>query len=211
MWPKKFCSMQNSLYVCCGKRLFDSIAALIAILLLSPVFLICAVLVNLSGPGGVVFKHVRVGRNFTRFAVYKFRTMSANSPKNLAITVGGDSRITAVGRFLRKTKLDELPQLFNVLFGEMSIVGPRPEVEKYVNLFRQDYQEILSVRPGISDYAAIEFRDEESILAKYADPEMAYVKEILPAKISLYKKYISDQSMACDLGIIFRTFAAIFR
>lgn len=204
--------MRGSIYACCGKRLFDFTAAIVGLLLLAPVLAFCSVLVRLSGPGGVIFKHLRVGRNFAKFNVYKFRTMVPSAAQeSRPITVGGDSRITGVGRFLRKTKLDELPQLFNVLFGDMSLVGPRPEVEKYVEMFRQDYAEVLSVRPGITDYAAIEFRDEEGILAKYPDPEMAYAREVLPAKISLYKKYISKQSFACDLGIIFRTFAAVFR
>ena len=127
----------------------------------------------------------------------------ADAPKKgLAITTGGDPRITKVGRFLRKTKIDELPQLINVLKGDMSIVGPRPEVEKYVEMFRYSYKEVLQTKPGITDYATIEFREEESVLKKYKDPEDGYIKEVLPRKIELYKRYMKDKGFFTDMKLI---------
>jgi len=202
--------MLDDFYVLAGKRAFDLIFAACGILLLSPGFVLAALAVKLSGSGSVLFSHRRAGLNFKPFSIYKFRTMVIGADKNgSAITTSGDARITTVGRLLRKTKLDELPQLFNVLFGDMSLVGPRPEVEQYAEMFREDYKIVLSVRPGITDYAAIEFRHEEAILARYADPQLAYTTEILPAKIALYKKYISERSFITDLKILVRTAGAI--
>lgn len=132
--------------------------------------------------------------------------MSANAPeKGPLITVGGDSRVTRVGRLLRKTKLDELPQLINVLKGDMSLVGPRPEVPKYVEMFRDEYRDILQVRPGITDYATIEFRDEEAVLKGYKNPEEGYVRDVLPRKMELYKKYLKNKGLMTDIGLVFRT------
>ena len=202
--------MLNSFYARAGKRVFDLVCAACGILLLSPLFILAALAVKLSGPGPVLFSHMRIGFNFRPFFTHKFRTMVDGAHNNgSAITTSGDARITTVGRLLRKTKLDELPQLFNVLFGDMSLVGPRPEVEQYAEMFREDYKIVLSVRPGITDYAAIEFRHEEAILARYADPQLAYTTEILPAKIALYKKYISERSFITDLKILVRTAGAI--
>lgn len=202
--------MLNSFYVRVGKRAFDLISAGSGILLLSPVFILTAFAVKLSGPGPILFSHRRIGLNFKPFFTHKFRTMRAGADVNgSAITASGDARITPIGRLLRKTKLDELPQLFNVLLGEMSLVGPRPEVEQYVGLFREEYKTVLSVRPGITDYAAIEFRHEETILARYADPQKAYETEILPAKIALYNRYILDQSLLTDLRILTRTIGKV--
>lgn len=202
--------MPNSFYLKTGKRFFDLISAACGVLLLSPVFLLCVLVVKLSGPGPVFFNHRRIGMNFKPFFAHKFRTMVAGAYNNgSAITSSGDVRITPIGRLLRKTKLDELPQLFNVLKGEMSLVGPRPEVEQYVEMFREDYKTILSVRPGITDYAAIEYRNEEIVLARYADPQKAYAKEVLPAKIALYKEYILGQSFITDLKILIRTLGKI--
>lgn len=162
-----------------------------------------AILIKLDSKGPVFFKQKRMGRNFNPFLLYKFRSMVADAPKKgLAITAGDDPRITKVGRFLRKTKIDELPQLINVLKGDMSIVGPRPEVEKYVDMFRDDYQSVLRVKPGITDYATIEFRDEEGVLKNYSDPEVGYVKEVLPRKIELYKRYIKDKGFFTDMKLI---------
>jgi len=138
--------------------------------------------------------------------LFKFRSMVMNAPeKGPAITIGGDPRITKIGRFLRKTKLDELPQLINVLNGDMSIVGPRPEVEKYVEMFKDDYKVILQVKPGITDYATIEFRDEEDVLKKFQNPEDGYIKEVLPKKIELYKKYIKDKGFFTDMKLVLLT------
>lgn len=192
------------------KRVVDSFVVSAAIVLISPALLFIAVLIKITDNGDVFFRQERVGVNFRPFTLYKFRTMysgtaSAGSP----VTVKGDVRITAIGRLLRKTKLDELPQLFNVLLGDMSLVGPRPEVVQYVEMFKEDYKTVLSVRPGITDYAAIEFRHEESILARYSNPQEAYTTEILPAKIVLYKKYIAEQSFSTDLKIILRTLAKL--
>lgn len=204
--------MRDSFYTKTGKRLLDVIAAGCGIVLFSPLLVIAGVAVKLGSRGPLIFSHKRVGRGFSPFYAYKFRTMVDGAhATGTAITAGGDARITSVGRLLRKTKIDELPQLFNVLLGDMSLVGPRPEVDRYVQLFKDDYTEILQLRPGITDYAAIEFRDEETILAGYADHEKAYREQILPAKIVLYKKYISEMSLVNDLGILFKTLTCIVR
>lgn len=199
----------------CGimlKRIFDVVSSGIVLILFSPLFLLIAILIKTSDCGPVFFSHTRVGRNFIPFEVYKFRTMVIGaSQKGPAITASNDLRITKVGRFLRKTKLDEIPQLFNVLKGDMSIVGPRPEVNKYVEMFLDEYKKILLVKPGITDYATIEFRDEEKILKKYNDTEAGYAKEVMPAKIELYKKYLRDKSFFTDLKLIFLTFWKIIR
>lgn len=209
--------MQNRFYARRGKRAFDLISSVCGILFLSPIFILATLAVKLSTPGPVLFSHRRIGRDFKPFSAYKFRTMVVGAHKNgAAITTGGDVRITTVGRLLRKTKVDELPQLFNVLFGDMSLVGPRPEVSQYVSLFEADYKTVLSVRPGITDYAAIEYRDEENLLSeliihKYSTTHDAYIKEVLPAKITLYKKYIAEQSFLTDLMIIFKTLSRILK
>lgn len=162
--------------------------------------------VKLDSRGPMFFGHERVGRDGKRFRTWKFRTMVQDADKMGAeVTAGGDPRVTRVGRILRATKLDELPQLYNVLVGDMSLVGPRPEVPHYVELFRDDYEEILKVRPGITDEASIEFRDEEKILAEADDPEKEYVERIAPRKISLYKKYVREMSLHNDLSILVKT------
>lgn len=191
------------------KRLFDVAASAVGLIVLSPVFLISCVAVAVGSPGPVIFRQQRVGRFFRPFTLYKFRTMQVGAERGPAVTAGGDARITGIGRLLRKTKLDELPQLFNVLKGDMSLVGPRPEVAKYVELFREDYREILTVRPGITDYAAIEYRNEEEILKEYADPEAGYLQVVLPAKIALYRQYLSRRGFWVDLGIILQTLRRI--
>lgn len=202
--------MPNSFYAKTGKRAIDIAVSAFGIVITSPLLIIAAIAVNLSGPGPVIFRHKRMGLGFRPFFTYKFRTMVSDADKRgAAITSSGDARITPIGRILRKTKLDELPQLFNVLKGDMSLVGPRPEVEKYVTMFENDYRTVLSVRPGITDYAAIEFRNEEAVLAAYPDPQAAYEREILPAKIALYKKYISELSFWTDIKILVHTFAAV--
>ena len=202
--------MRDSLYARFGKRALDAAASLAGLVVLSPVLLAAAAAVALLDPGPVFFAHERVGLGFRRFRVLKFRTMRAGGA-GPAITTGGDPRVTAVGRFLRRTKLDELPQLLNVLAGDMSLVGPRPEVAKYVELFRADYEDILTVRPGITDFAAIEYRDEEAVLKSFPDPEKAYVEKILPDKIRLYRRYLAEMSLACDLKLILGTFLKIAR
>lgn len=189
-----------------GKRIFDVTASAFGLILLSPVFLGIAVIIKLTSKGPVFYIQKRMGENFKEFNLYKFRSMIVDADKKgLQITSGDDPRITKIGKFIRKTKLDELPQLINVLKGDMSLVGPRPEVKKYVMLKKEDYEKVLSVKPGITDLAAIEFRDEEKILEKYNDKEKAYIEIILPKKIELYKKYIDNISFKNDINIILKT------
>lgn len=192
------------------KRLFDIISSFIGLLLLSPFLLIIALCVGLSSPGGVFYRQVRVGRYGKDFRLWKFRTMRPDSDKKGLLTVGGrDPRVTRVGYFLRKYKLDELPQLLNVLTGDMSVVGPRPEVRKYVELYTPEQRKVLDVRPGITDYASIEYSNENELLAKSNDPEKTYIEEVMPAKLALNEKYIAEKSFATDMKIIFRTIGKI--
>jgi lipopolysaccharide/colanic/teichoic acid biosynthesis glycosyltransferase len=185
------------------KRLFDVIASAIGLLLLSPVLLLTALLVKLTSPGTVLFLQQRVGRGGKLFSILKFRTMVQEAPKlGGPITFGADARITPLGKFLRKTKIDELPQLLNVLKGDMSVVGPRPEVPRYVEMFSKDYVEILRVRPGMTDLASIEYVDEAATLGQSPDPEKEYVERVLPEKIRLAHDYVRRQSLLLDLGII---------
>jgi lipopolysaccharide/colanic/teichoic acid biosynthesis glycosyltransferase len=194
------------------KRLFDLFFSSMGLLVLWPLFLVIAILIKQDSSGPVFFQQKRVGRGFKVFNLYKFRTMVADAPsKGLTVTTGGDSRITPIGAFLRKTKIDELPELINVLKGDMSLVGPRPEVPKYVEMFKGEYKEILKLKPGITDYAAIEFRDEEGILKRYDNPEEGYVKEVLPRKIELYKKYLQERNFLIDIRLIFLTLYRIMR
>jgi lipopolysaccharide/colanic/teichoic acid biosynthesis glycosyltransferase len=194
------------------KRLFDLFFSSMGLIVLWPLFLVIAILIKQDSSGPVFFQQKRVGRGFKVFNLYKFRTMAADAPsKGLTVTAGGDSRITPIGAFLRKTKIDELPELINVLKGDMSLVGPRPEVPKYVEMFKGEYKEILKLKPGITDYAAIEFRDEEGILKRYDNPEEGYVKEVLPRKIELYKKYLQERNFLIDIRLIFLTLYRIMR
>jgi len=194
------------------KRLLDVVISLSGLVLFFPLFLLIAVFIKLDSKGPIFFRQERVGQDFKQFRIYKFRTMNLEGYlAGSMITVQGDGRITRVGRILRKTKTDELPQFINVLKGEMSIVGPRPEIPKYVDMFERDYIEILKIRPGITDYAAIEFSDEESILAKYDDPEKGYREEVLPRKIVLYNKYLKERDFWVDMKIIGMTIAKLLR
>ena len=191
------------------KRIFDLVLSLFGIVVLLPVFLVVAVSIVMSSKGPVLFRQERVGRNGLTFRILKFRSMRAAN-EGRQITVAGDSRITPVGGVLRKTKLDELPQLFNVLRGDMSFVGPRPEVQRYVDLYPPEVKRIvLSVRPGITDNAAIEFRNESDLLADAADPEAEYVGTILPRKLALYRQYVETRSFGGDLRILLRTLVAV--
>ena len=192
------------------KRAVEFVVAFAGVLCLSPLFLVMALLIKRDSDGPVLFKQERVGRGFRPFRIYKFRTMVSDAPRRgRAITCGDDPRITRVGRFLRRTKIDELPQLLNVLRGEMSIVGPRPELRQYGECFREDYGEILTVRPGITDLASLKFRDEAAILACFPDPEETYVTRILPEKIALGKQYVRRSSLLFDLVVIVKTLAAL--
>lgn len=193
------------------KRFFDFSASLIGIILLSPFFLILSLLV-LTSRGGVFFAQTRVGKGNRDFRLYKFRTMRPNSESKGQITVGGrDPRITRVGYFLRKFKLDELPQLINILKGDMSIVGPRPEVRRYVDLYNEEQLNVLTVRPGLTDFASIEYMDENVLLGQSNNPDKTYVEEIMPAKLELNLKYIREQSFGLDIKLIFRTIGKLFR
>ena len=177
-----------------------------ALVLLSPLLLAVAAVVKLSSPGPVFFAQHRMGRDFRPFFIYKFRSMTKDAPQRGGpITFGDDPRITPVGRVLRKTKIDELPQLLNVLKGDMSLVGPRPEAICYVEMFRGDYEEILRVRPGVTDLASLKYRDEATVLGRAANPEEEYVQRILPEKIRLAKEYIARSSFLLDLTIIAKT------
>lgn len=188
------------------KRLFDLMISIPMLLLVSPFFLIIALLIKLGSKGPVFYMQTRVGLNNRDFKIFKFRTMHINADKAGLLTVGGrDPRVTNIGFFLRKFKLDELPQLLNVLFGSMSMVGPRPEVRKYVELYNAAQQKVLSVKPGITDYASIEYSEENDLLAKSNDPEKTYIEEIMPAKLLLNQKYIAEKSITTDLKIIWMT------
>lgn len=204
--------MQNSFYIRYGKRIFDFTASLLGLIILSPFLLVIAMLIYLSDGRPVFFKQKRIGKDFISFNFIKFRTMIVNKENSgPLVTQGNDPRITPLGKFLRKTKIDELPQLINVLKGEMSIVGPRPEVEKYVMMFKDEYKEILRVKPGITDYATIEFIDEEAILNQYRDVEEGYIREVLPRKIELYKKYINEIGFLTDIKLILNTLLMIVK
>jgi lipopolysaccharide/colanic/teichoic acid biosynthesis glycosyltransferase len=188
------------------KRALDLTVALVLLTLSSPLLVLIALLVKLTSRGPVLFLQQRAGRCFRPFFIYKFRTMVHDAPhKGGQITVGNDPRITPVGKILRTTKLDELPQLFNVLLGDMSLVGPRPEVWKYVELYRADYETILQVRPGVTDLASLEYRDEAALLARASNPEEEYRLRVLPRKIQLAKEYIRRASFWLDLSIMVRT------
>ena len=193
------------------KRVFDIVAAFVGLLFFFPLFLLVALLIKLDSKGPVFFKQERMGKNFRPFWIYKFRSMVQDAPeKGALISVANDSRITRVGNVLRKGKIDELPQLINVVKGEMSLVGPRPEVRRYVELFRKDYGEILKVRPGITDLASLKYRDEAAVLGRAKDPEAAYRTRVLPDKILLAKAYIRNASFGFDLKLILKTLLKLF-
>jgi lipopolysaccharide/colanic/teichoic acid biosynthesis glycosyltransferase len=195
-----------------SKQAFDIIVAFVGLLFLSPLLLLVALLIKIDSQGPVFFRQERIGRGFRAFLIYKFRTMVEDaSRKGGSITFGVDPRITRVGRVLRKTKIDELPQLINVLRGEMSFVGPRPEVRQYVELFRQDYEEILKVLPGITDLASLRYRHEAEILGRCENPEEEYVRRVLPEKIRLAKEYVRRSSLLLDVVLIFKTILRVFR
>ena len=192
------------------KRLFDITASFMGLLLLMPIFLLIALWVKLDSSGGVFFRQVRVGRFGTPFKIHKFRTMREESEKSGRLTIGRDERITKSGAFLRKFKLDELPQLIDVLLGYMSLVGPRPEVQEFIDEYPADVRDkVLSIRPGITDLASIEMVDENNILGQYEDPRQAYIDVILPMKQKHYIEYVENQSLWLDLKIIFLTIKKI--
>ena len=190
------------------KRLFDFLASLFGLIILSPLFIIIGLFIALESRGGVFYKQTRVGKNNKDFKVYKFRSMVIDAENKGLLSIGKngrDPRVTKTGYIIRKYKLDELPQLINVLKGEMSLVGPRPEVRKYVDLYTQEQKQVLSVKPGITDIASIEFRNENDLLAQNPDPESYYIKDIMPQKISLSLEYIRSRSFTKDIRLIIRT------
>jgi lipopolysaccharide/colanic/teichoic acid biosynthesis glycosyltransferase len=185
------------------KRLFDIVASLATLLVLSPILLIIAIVVALGSPGGAFFRQVRVGRDGREFLLLKFRSMRQGSEALGQITVGQrDPRITGVGHFLRSSKLDELPQLINILRGDMSLVGPRPEVPRYVALYTPEQRQVLSVRPGLTSLASIAYINENEVLGNSADPERTYREVVMPAKLALDMRYVRERSLLLDLRII---------
>ena len=195
-----------------NKRLFDLFFAIVGLVPLVPFFVLIGVIIKLDSSGPVFFRQVRVGQRGKPFRIFKFRTMCVDAEnKGALISTGDDPRITGIGRFLRKFKIDELPQLINVVVGEMSLVGPRPEVQKYVSAYPEDYSLILSVRPGITDYASLAFKDENELLKTADDPERKYIDEILPIKIGYYKKYLLEQGLITDIKLIYRTLVGIMK
>lgn len=202
---------RSSFYAGFGKRGLDVVSATLGLAVLAPLFGLIAALVKFDSEGPVFFRQERIGRGFRPFTIYKFRTMVKDAPeRGPALTVGQDSRITRVGHFLRRTKLDELPQLLNVLKGDMSLVGPRPELQRYVDAFHAEYQQVLSVRPGMTDLASLKFIDEAGLLAQASDPERAYCETVLPEKLSLAKQYVHKHCLLLDMLVLVRTLARSF-
>ncbi len=194
------------------KRIFDVLSSGAVLFLGFPFFLIVSILIVLDGKGGVFFRQIRVGKGNKDFGIFKFRTMLPNSESQGQITVGGrDPRITKVGYWLRRFKIDEFPQLINVLIGDMSIVGPRPEVRRYVGLYNKEQLQVLTVRPGLTDYASIKYLNENDLLEASENPDDTYVNEIMPSKLKLNLKYIEDKSFLLDLKLIGNTVGKLFK
>ena len=195
------------------KRLFDLGASFFGLILLAPIFVLSALWIKIDSRGSIFFRQERAGFQGSLFRIHKFRTMVSDAEKKgNQITVGADSRITTTGVYLRKYKLDELPQLIDVLVGNMSLVGPRPEVPKYIDCYSDDEKhDVLSVKPGITDNASIEFRNENELLVSSKDPEATYISEVLPKKIALYRKYVKERSFFGDVVIIFKTIFLIIK
>jgi lipopolysaccharide/colanic/teichoic acid biosynthesis glycosyltransferase len=194
------------------KRSFDLILSGTGLVLLSPFLLLVAAMIKLDSHGPVFFRQERIGKGRRPFVILKFRTMVEDAHlRGGPITFGDDPRITKLGRWLRRTKIDEVPQLVNILKGDMSFVGPRPEVRKYVDMFHQDFEQILQVRPGLTDLASLRYRDEAEVLGNFENPEEAYQQRILPDKIRLAKEYLQRSSVCFDLALIFKTLFKIAR
>lgn len=194
------------------KRLFDIVASGLGLIVLSPVFLILAIWIKWDSEGPVFYRQVRVGRWNKDFRIFKFRSMRVGADKGSLVTIGGrDPRITRSGYFIRKFKFDELPQLINVLVGDMSLVGPRPEVRHYVDYYTPEQMHVLDVRPGITDPASIKFRNENELMEKAEDPEKYYIEVIMQEKIKLYLEYVEKHNFLYDLGLIFKTFWVIVK
>ena len=194
------------------KRLFDIIASGLGLIVLSPLFLILAIWIKLDSKGPGFYRQVRVGYKNKYFRIFKFRSMRVGADKGSLVTIGGhDPRVTRSGYFIRKFKFDELPQLINVFIGDMSLVGPRPEVRHYVDYWTPEQMHVLDVRPGITDPASIKFRNENELMEKAEDPEKFYIEVIMQEKIKLYLEYVEKHSFFCDLGLIFKTFWVIVK
>ena len=193
-----------------AKKAFDIIASLLVILCFSWLLIILILLVALTSKGGAFYRQIRVGQHGKEFGLLKFRSMRVNSDKVGQITIGNDSRVTPIGRFLRKSKLDELPQLFNILLGQMSVVGPRPEVPKYVSLYNEEQKKVLEVKPGLTDLASLKYIKEQELLGKSEDPGTTYINEIMPAKLALNFEYIEKRNFWFDLKLILQTIGGIF-
>lgn len=194
------------------KRVFDIFFSLFGLVLLFPLLLFISIAIVLDSEGGIFFRQIRVGKDNVDFKMFKFRTMRTGSDKKGLLTIGDkDNRVTKVGYFLRKYKIDELPQLINILKGDMSFVGPRPEVRKYVDLYDTEQKNLLSVRPGLTDYSSLFYINESELLSKSENPEITYIEEIMPAKLELCKKYINEKSLLTDIKIIFLTLKKILR
>lgn len=195
-----------------NKRIFDFLLSLIGLILLLPIFVVIALWIMADSKGGVFYRQERIGKNGKPFRIHKFRTMVENADKQGGLTIGKDNRITASGQVLRHYKLDELPQLIDVLLGKMSLVGPRPEIAEFMNLYPNDVrQKILSVRPGITDWASIKMIDENDILAQYENPHDAYIEHIMPQKARFYTEYVDNQSFLGDIKIILATIKKIIK
>jgi lipopolysaccharide/colanic/teichoic acid biosynthesis glycosyltransferase len=193
------------------KRIFDILLSVGGIVILSPIFILLWCTIRLESKGKAIFKQTRVGKNNIDFTLYKFRTMYLNSESKGQITIGmKDPRITRIGYYLRKFKLDELPQLFNVLSGDMSFVGPRPEVRKYVDMYTNEQLKVLSIKPGITDYASIKYFNENELLGKSSSPHETYIHEIMPEKLRINMIYVENSTLLTDLRIIFTTLGRFF-
>ena len=191
-------------------RLFDILFSVLGLILLSPIFIVLYIIIRTGSKGGAFYVQERIGKDGKPFMLYKFRTMHVGADSEGLLTSGkDDNRITRVGYFLRKTKIDELPQLLNVLKGDMSLVGPRPEVRKYVDLYTEEQRKVLSVRPGITDYASIEYVNENELLSKASDPDRVYIEEVMPDKIKLNMKYLEHYTMQEYFRIIFLTLKSL--
>jgi lipopolysaccharide/colanic/teichoic acid biosynthesis glycosyltransferase len=195
---------------CVMKRFFDIVVSGLALLLLWPLIVIFAILIRMDSHGPIFFGQIRIGKDFRPFRLWKLRTMTHGS-SGAEVTIQGDPRITRIGKFLRNSKLDELPQLWNVFRGDMSFVGPRPEVERFVEQFRPAYEEILQLRPGMTDPASIKYRHEAELLGTVPDPQRYYIDVILPDKIRINREYVHSQGLGTDIVIIFRTLGALCR
>jgi lipopolysaccharide/colanic/teichoic acid biosynthesis glycosyltransferase len=194
------------------KRVFDFLVSFIILICFLPFGILLAIFIALESRGGVFYRQERIGKDEVPFKLWKFRTMRKDSDKLGKLTVGmRDPRITRVGYFIRKSKLDEFPQFLNVFVGQMSIVGPRPEVKEYVDLYNEDQRQILKVKPGITDFASLEYFNENELLGKSSNPKKTYIEEIMPAKIELNKKYIQNPGLGTDIKIMWRTFIKIIR